>query len=193
MEWADILDKRSHTFAFDTATPPKDLLNQITDEIHNCVPVKQNEFYYSIEIFDYSDVDLRKKIYQTTRTNYHNYYRYNPQVLAPWLFVFKENMELTINDKPFQLRRNYTNMQVGMASMFIALSAVNKGLDVGFCQCVTDHNLLNKLIGNDVVLMLGVGYKSVKDNYYCLIDEIEKPIPSKTIPKPKKEEYIKWI
>lgn len=193
MNWLDILEKRSQTFVFDSVEPPKDLLIQITDEIHKHVPVKQNEFYYSIEIFDYSDADLRKKIYQTTKTNHSDYYRYNPQVLAPWLFVFKENMELTRNDKPFQLRRNYTNMQVGMASMFVALSAIDKGLDVGFCQCVTDHDSLNELIGHGVVLMVGVGYRSTKDSYYCLIDEIEKPIPSKSIDKPKKEDYIKWI
>lgn len=193
MNWLDILEKRSQTFVFDSVEPPKDLLIQITDEIHKYVPVKQNEFYYSIEIFDYSDADLRKRIYQTTKTNYSDHYRYNPQVLAPWLFVFKENMELTKNNKPFQLRRNYTNMQVGMASMFVALSAIDKGLDVGFCQCVTDHDLLNESIGHGAVLMVGVGYRSIKDSYFCLIDEIEKPIPPKSIDKPNKEDYIKWI
>lgn len=193
MEWLEILLKRSQTFIFDNVEPPKNLLEQIINEIHSHVPVKQNELYYSIEIFDYSNKELRKAIYQTTKTNYSDKYRYNPQVLAPWLVVFKENHNLVNKNIGYHVERNNANLQIGMAAMFIALSAIDKGLSAGFCQCVTDRDQLNKLIGEDVILLMGIGYESKEDNYYCLIDEIYKPRPKKYESKPNKEKYIKWI
>lgn len=189
MDWSEILNKRSQTFVFSNVIPDNSIIEEIINEIHDHVPVKQNEFYYSLEIFDNSNIMLRTNIYKTTWAGN----RYNPQVLAPWLFVFKENHNLVNKNKGYHVERNYANLQIGMVAMFIAMSAINKGLDVGFCQCIYDQEMLKNLIGDEVVLLVGLGYKSTKDTYYCVIDKTEKPVPGKNIVKPDLGQYTKWM
>lgn len=189
MEWSQVIKNRSQIFVFDKKVPNKKIIQEILDEVHMHVPVKQNNFYYSIEVFDNSNVELRKNIYKTTWAGK----RYNPQALAPWLLVFKENHTLVAENKNYHRERVDAYMQIGMSAMFISLSAAAKGLGAGFCQCLYDQDTLKNLIGDEVVLLLGLGYKSQEDNYFCPVEKIKKPVPSKNIPKIDKEKYMQWI
>lgn len=189
MEWQEVLKNRSQIFVFDKKIPDKTIIEEILNEVHMHVPVKQNNFYYSLEVFNNSDPELRKNIYKTTWAGK----RYNPQVLAPWLVVFKENHTLVNENKNYHRERIDANMQIGMSAMFIALSAAAKGLGAGFCQCLYEQDTLKELIGDEVVLLMGLGYKSKKDNYFCPIDQIVKPVPVKNIPKIDRENYLIWM
>jgi hypothetical protein len=185
MNWINILNNREHIFVFDEKKPNIELINSILNEMHLHMPVKQNKILFNVLVIDNTTDDIKKiKIYESTQTDYNDKFisRYNPQVLAPYLFLFfikKETEHL----------RDEALLQIGMASMFVNFSAINQKVDIGFCRCIKETEIIKNNY-NEVQLIIGLGYKSDKNEYFCPVDKKNKPIPKKVSIKCEPSEYI---
>jgi len=98
----------------------------------------------------------------------------NPQVLAPYLFVFSQrtlneaDINLNIEIKDPIKARNFSKNEIGLASMFTVFSATNLGLDTGFCACIRNGNQIGNRLGHNdpVLLYIGIGYSSKEKIYF---------------------------
>jgi hypothetical protein len=126
----------------------------------------------------------------------------NPQVLSPYLFVFSSR---TLNDNEIGWNRemqdhvkarNVSENEIGITSMFAALSASAKGLDTGFCACIRNGSEIARMLGHkneQVLLYLGVGYRDDNKKYYCPVIHDFKDIPNRDYDqKPSLEKYYKF-
>jgi hypothetical protein len=182
MNWKEILKKREHVFIFNDTKPDFFLIKNILTEMHEYMPVKQNKLLFEITVIDNTlDYDKKLKIYESTRTS-EDQYRYNPQVLAPYLFLFFIKEEAGI-------LRNEALMQIGMAAMFINFSAINQKIDIGYCRCINYTPFIQKNY-EGIQLIIGLGHKSSSNKYLCPIDNVMKTKPPKILKKCSQEEYI---
>ena len=99
-----------------------------------------------------ANTELRDAIFDpiTTVIESDGFKYFNPQVLAPYLFVFSPRLHINTDynkeyqDINSQHRRYFTYLEVGMASYVASQSAISKGLDYGFCGCIqqeVEHKL----------------------------------------------------
>lgn len=127
----------------------------------------------------------------------------NPQVLAPYLFVFSSR---TLDPKEIGLNRelhdhikarNVSENEIGLASMFTVLSATAKKLDTGFCACIRNGNEIAERLGHkneSVILYVGVGYSDPNSKYYCPSIHEHLDIPDSNFDKkPSLNRYYKFI
>ena len=187
MDWQDILKNKKQTFSWSDKVPPRSIIDKILDEVHNHCPSKQNAVPYKIEVLDWSDTPRRNQIFKNTWCDVDSPEdRRNPQVMAPYLFTF------SFRDSGDEGANSNSLMEIGLASMFVVMSAVNYGLDIGFCGCY--H-------GDDINLAIGVGYAGPNMGTYwnpILQQEIETPStePGNSTNdddiKPNKSDYIKF-
>lgn len=182
MEWKDILHNKRQTFLWADTIPDRSVINTILDELHRYCNSKQNEVPYRIEVLDWSDKDRRIEIFQDSWCGEDTIDdRRNPQLLAPYLFLFYRR---TVFDDPDE--QNYHHLEVGFASQFIAMSAVNHGLDVGFCAC--NHS-------DEILLSLGIGYGDTsrkKGKYLNPLTNKMSYLNESEPPKPDKDIYIQF-
>jgi len=187
MDWQQILKNKKQTFSWSDKIPDRKIIDQILDEVHNYCPSKQNAVPYKIEVLDWSDIPRRNQIFKDTWCDSNTPEdRRNPQVMAPYLFTF------SYRDSDDPGANSNSLMEIGLAAMFVVLSAVNYGLDYGFCGCY--H-------GNDMNLAIGIGYAGENMGTYwnpVLQQEMETPgiEPGNSTNdddnKPNKSEYIKF-
>ncbi len=118
-----------------------------------------------------------------------NYYNFNPQVLAPYLFIFYNKHEnkgdlLTPNIK---MEESDTQIKATQSSSMhaynIACLAAEKNISSSFCQDITLHTEYNDHridVNYDIVMCLGLGY----------------PLETKWNPKkrvvPEVEKVVEW-
>ena len=94
----------------------------------------------------------------------------NPQVLANTLFVFAKDRDVNMeartrkeNDLGIEEARNSEqgkkdeNRAIGVAAGYLTLTANLLGYESGCCQCF-DRDKVKSILGEDVFLLMGVGY-----------------------------------
>lgn len=206
MQWNDLIHNRTQTFIFEETQPDIGLIEQICEEVHARCPSKQNRVKYKLHILDWSDADLRMDLYAHTDRNPTdpNSCKYNPQVLAPYLFIWTDrDVEkkftrdgVTILNSEYSdshWAKRQAEMEIGICSMFTAFAAADKGLQSGFCKCMQAEKIEEKY-GINPILMMGIGYaKNNPTSYFCPILQKEMPVPSDAWnPKPEVDQYIQY-
>lgn len=173
MEWKDIIEKRKTNFTWADTPVPRSMIEEIIEEVYNHIPSKQGHMPYSIDVLDWFDEDLRKKIFEYSHRDGNKTIEQdlgNPQVLAPWLFIIhSRNISPNINDSEEILHtientdynREISNIEAGIVATYIMLACESRGLATGLCQCIRDRHLISAEMGRHgdrTILMLGVGY-----------------------------------
>jgi hypothetical protein len=205
MQWEDILKSKHQTFTFTDRVPDKSLIDKIVQEIHAKCPSKQNRVLYDLKILDWSDEELRLDLYKSTERdpNGRRAGEYNPQTLAPYLFVWSareikpmtnsygEDSNPEYKDPQWQF--SVTNMEIGICSMFTVLSAQAKGLSSGFCKCIQTPSIEEKY-GFTPLLFLGIGYSYdlPKKMFYCPVNKKNMEVPYGSEVKPEVDSYISY-
>jgi len=204
MQWEDILKSKHQTFVFSEQKVEKNLIDKIVEEIHTKCPSKQNRVLYNLKVLDWSNEELRLDFYRSTeRDPINRPGEYNPQVLAPYLFVWSvreiepmtnrrgEDSNPEFSDPMWQFV--VTNMEIGICSMFSVLSAQSKGLSSGFCKCIRPQSIEEKY-GFTPLLYLGIGYTYdlPKRMYYCPVNKKYMEVPYGSEIKPKVDSYISY-
>lgn len=69
MEWGEILNRRSTTFVWDDRVPPKELIDEILDEVHAHCPSKQRKVPYHIDVIDNYDPNVRPNAFFVLLSN----------------------------------------------------------------------------------------------------------------------------
>jgi len=185
--WDTIIKTRTQTFIFNDILPDRRIIDKILWEMHEHCPSKQRKAPYRIDVLDWSNQQLRRDIYAGTYTPDKDPDRFNSQTLAPYLLVFsKRNLteeEIGINDElnDWVHFHNVAWNEIGMASTFIALSALSKGIDSGFCACIRNAKEICKEFPNmeqkdGPLLYMGLGYRSNAKTYMCPIKGTEEEI-----------------
>jgi nitroreductase len=187
MDWQQILNNKKQTYCWTDQIPDRKIIEQILEEVHLKCPSKQNKVPYSIEVLDWSNKERRNQIFKDTWCDSNTPEdRRNPQVLAPYLFTF------TFRDTNDEDANSNAQLEIGLAAMFVVLSAANYGLNAGFCSCYQK---------NDINLMVGIGYAGENMGMYwnpVLQQEVETPgtEPGNSTNdddiKPNKSDYIKF-
>ena len=158
----------------------QDDLDLLITSVTQC-PSKQNVAHYRIHAI--TNRDIIEKIHDNTvgfTTSYEPYAaETNSQVLANLLMVFEEvnvdqtndtvahrsdetrmilNGELTPEAQAQLLRDRH--MAVGIASGYCNMTAALLGYNTGYCACF-DSQAIKEILGlnNEIILMLGIGYK----------------------------------
>ena len=185
--WDTIIKTRTQTFIFNDILPDRRIIDKILWEMHEHCPSKQRKAPYRIDVLDWSNQQLRRDIYAGTYTPDESPDRFNSQTLAPYLLVFsKRNLsveEIGLNDElnDWIHFHNVAWNEIGMASTFIALSALSKGIDSGFCACIRNAKEICKEFPNmeqkdGPLLYMGLGYRSNAKTYMCPIKGTEEEI-----------------
>ena len=180
MYWSQILENRKQTFVWKETVPDRSIIKSIIKEVHDFCPSKQKRVPYKIEVLDWSDIERRNNIFALTWCSENTVFdRRNPQVLAPYLIT------LAFRDTGSDEHNVNYQLELGMAAMFITLSAANYGLDTGYCGCY--H-------GEDFELAIGLGY-AAKDRSEYFNPILKKYVKAPGVPilseesKPEIEEY----
>ena len=116
-----------------------------------------------------------------------DYYDFNPQVLAPYLFIFYDAHETTAD--PLQPHIKMTEDDVlikasqssSMHALNIACLAAEKNISSSFCNDMATHTEYNDHRiddSHDIVMMLGLGYP-LENKWYPklrIVPEVEKVV-----------------
>ena len=204
MQWEDLLNSRQQSFVFKNKEPERTIIDKIVEEIHTKCPSKQNRVLYDLKVLDWSNEELRLDLYKSTDRDSKRPGHYNPQCLAPYLFVWsqRENLEPSLNKFGEDNNPEYsnpawklgvTNMEIGICSMFTVLSAQAKGLASGFCKCINADTIEEKY-GLNPLLFLGVGYgfELPPRMFWCPVNKKNMSIPYGNLTKPKVDSYVSY-
>ena len=203
MQWEDILKNKHQSFVFKKRQPDKSIIDKIVEEIHTKCPSKQNRVLYDLRILDWSNEELRLDFYKSTERDARRPGLYNPQCLAPYLFVWSQrDIESSTNrlgedSNPEYLNEEWllgvTNMEIGICSMFTVLSAQDKGLSSGFCKCIKPQFIEEKY-GFTPLLFLGVGYgfDLPPMMYWCPVNKRNVSVPYGSEIKPEVDSYVSY-
>ena len=198
MEWNQILKNKKQCSTWKDEVIDKSIIDSILTEVHEHCNSKQNRVPIQITVLDWTYPEKRDFILKYSQDLEHPSKHQNTQVLAPWIICF------SIRDVPslsWNMINRIGNIEVGLAAQMTVLSAVDKGLDIGFCKCFQAEtgNKWEKYLGFlPPDLIIGLGHyenKTHQRNYYTR-EEIKANIS--TIPgaehygKPSMEEYIKY-
>ena len=91
MDFNTVINNRKTNFTWTDQEVDKDKIKSIINNTLSKVPSKQKRMPYKIDVFDYSDKELRKEIFLHTKRDSKltdEQDSYNPQTLAPILLVF---------------------------------------------------------------------------------------------------------
>lgn len=181
MQWETVLYNRKQTFVWQNKVPAECLIDGLVNQLHNYCPSKQKKVPYEIEVHDWSNPELRNRIFANSWCNSDTPKdRRNPQLLAPYLFMFKKR-RLSSTDTAYEYN---AELEIGLAAMFLTLTAASLDLDTGFCGCLHDPNY---------VLGVGVGYAAPDRSLYWN-PVLEKMVRAPGIPleehKPNPSTYI---
>ena len=185
--WETIIKTRQQTFLFNEEVPDRRIIDKILWELHEFCPSKQRKTPYRIDVLDWTNDQLRRDVYAGTYTPDKNPDRLNSQTLAPYLLVFSKRdlteEEIGMNDElnDWVHFHNIAWNEIGMASMFVAMSALSNGIDHGFCACIRDAKEICKRFPNmeqkdGPLLYMGLGYRSTAKTYTCPIKGTTEPV-----------------
>lgn len=198
MEWNQILRNKKQCATWKDETIDKTIIDSILVEVHEHCNSKQNRVPIQITALDWSHPDKRNFIFNYTQDLDHPSKHQNTQVLAPWILVFSIRR---IKELENNVLMENGNLEIGLAAQMAVLSAVNKGLDIGFCKCLQSEkrkqweNYLGILSPD---LIIGLGHyenKTHQRNHHNGKDILAwiSTIPGEEHhEKPPMEEYIKY-
>lgn len=183
MNWEDLYKQRKQTFGFHRTPVGPEKIRQALEIMHEYIPSKNDIMPFCINYYDYSDPEFRKKLYLGTLTPDEEPLP-NPQSLAPEILVFSHRGVAAAGD---------SQIEIGIAAMFLAYQFTSMGIDYGYCRCF-DDKIVNPLIGYPVELLIGVGYSSGKTYYNTVIEQEQKtPIRKYPNKRPALDEYIRGL
>lgn len=188
--WNRNAQLRVNTYNWKQEVPKVEEINGILDDLHNYSPSKQKMVRYHIDVYRNDNDENRKKIYRAHAADTTETARHNPQVLAPWLLFFRPRDAATLKDD-FRLPDFY--MDLGIATSNIIYSAASRGLDTGISRCINYDDLIKEVIGYVPELVIGIGYRNNDRQYMCPHYNKIVNIPDYDVPKPKMDEYIKYV
>ena len=192
MQFDDILKKRKTIFSWDEKIPSKNDIDIIINSLHDFSPSKQAKCRYKLHVYKNDDEEKRLKIYQSTKADSWEDKpkgRFNPQVLAPWLFMFEERHIGDVEDGAKAIYRD-----IGIAAVHIGYKAIDLGMDIGYCACLRGDmaHHFSEVFDFTPELIIGVGYNSGKNEYWC--PYYKRPLSNHPPDiKPSKDEYIRYI
>lgn len=202
MNFDSIIENRKTNFSWSDQEVDKQLIKDIITKVIEHVPSKQNKFPYTIDVFDWSNPELRNDIFRhthrdTTETIYTD--PGNPQTLAPILLTFThrimsdEDIGRQVELKEKGYKSAIGDLEIGIVSTMLMLAFESVGLATGFCQCINEKDALGKKLNrNKVVLMMGVGYPSDAKTYLDPRINAQKKIPSYINVKPSVEKIVTY-
>lgn len=172
MEWANLIEKRHTTFAWDEdRVPTKDIIEEAIKEVLLHIPSKNQQFPYQVRMLRNNNPEIRKEIFTICHRNKDLEAQDdpgNPQVLAPWLLGFnarwcadtevryEKNSDrgkvngfgkgnLRTND-PHGHQAQTENIEIGLFSAYIMLALANRGIQSGMCQNVcNDYETMTQI------------------------------------------------
>ena len=192
---------RRNTYVWQDKVPSKELIDKLLKDLIKYTPSKQNLFRYTLVVAD-NHTNLENKLLRYIGTITPSNGRYNPQVLAPWLFTYypreiKETRSTKEMDKDWNegyANRESQALDVGLSCQTLVTLATLHGLQTGFCRCFHGtQKKIWKLDSKMPMVTVGVGYASDEKEYRCpVLDEL-KPLPEEWNPKPMEQEFIKRV
>lgn len=159
--WIEILESKKQTTSWSDRPVDKEMIDGILYEIHQHCNSKQNRVPFEMIVMDWSHPEYRNILFEHAQDANNDHY--NTQALAPYVFVF------FLKDRPGLSHHEVVmtgSLEIGLTAQMAALSAVSKGLSVGFCKCFDDDNRekFQKMFSRETpVLILGLGYYEDKD------------------------------
>jgi nitroreductase len=191
MEFEQALYNRRNISSWADQVPTEQQIDKILQILHDYSPSKQSVIRYKLDVIRNNNKDAKLEIYKGCRCSLFEDEpngRYNPQVLAPWLFSFSPRLE---NDQQ-KPKKPDTWLDIGIAVATVSYAASSLGLDTGLCRCMVYEERVINVLGYRPTQFIGIGYRADKDTYYCPVYESEKPNVQKD-PKPEMSEYIKYV
>lgn len=177
MKWLSLCKQRTNCFGFSREAAGKEKIKQALDALHKFMPSQNEKMPFQIDYHDFSDLDFRRKIFDMTWTPEDAGKSLpNPQTLAPELLILSP-------------RNTESELETGMAAMFLAYQLTEMGLSYGFCACF-EKDELHAFYGKQVRLLIGVGYSS-GDTYINPFTEQVCKTPNRKYKgrRPKQHEY----
>ena len=159
--WIEILESKKQTTSWSDRPVDKEMIDGILYEIHQHCNSKQNRVPFEMIVMDWSHPEYRNILFEHAQDANNDHY--NTQALAPYVFVF------FLKDRPGLSHHEVVmtgSLEIGLTAQMAALSAVSKGLSVGFCKCFDDDHRekFQKMFSRETpVLILGLGYYEDKD------------------------------
>jgi hypothetical protein len=202
MDFNSIIKTRKTNFSWSDQEVSKQLITDIITNVISCVPSKQNKFPYTIDVFDWSDPELRNNIFFHTHRDVNesvNTDPGNPQTLAPILLAFTHRImsdtdigsQVELNEEGYKSKIG--DLEIGIVSTMLMLAFEDAGLSTGFCQCINEKDVLGKKLNrNKVVLMIGVGYPGDAATYLDPRINAQKKIPAYSNTKPSIENIVTY-
>ena len=192
---------RRNTYVWQDKVPSKDLIDKLIKDLIKYSPSKQNLFRYTLVVADnHTNLEMRLLRYIGTITPGHG--RYNPQVLAPWLFTYyprqiKETRSIRERNKDWDegyANRESQALDIGLSCQTLVTLATLHGLQTGFCRCFHGtQEKVWKLDRKSPIVTVGVGYASDEKEYRCPVLDDLKPLPEEWNPKPMEQEFVKRV
>jgi hypothetical protein len=202
MNFDSIIENRKTNFSWSNQEVDKKLITNTITKVINCVPSKQNKFPYTIDVFDWSDPNLRNDMFFHTHRDVTESVTTdpgNPQTLAPILLTFthrimtNEDIGSQVELKEEGYKSTISELEIGIVSTMLMLAFEDAGLSTGFCQCINEKDVLGKKLNRDrVVLMMGVGYPSNSTTYFDPRINAQKKIPAYSNKKPPIEKIVTY-
>lgn len=174
-KWIDIISSRSTTFSWTDELIPKEVIQEVCEEVHKYCPSKNRKIPYIVEVIRNTDYQQRKDLHIGCHRNTDfgiDEDKGNPQVLAPTLLVFSkrdveeaETRYQTIEKRVEDGIANTDNIEIGMAALSFLYGLTSRGWDTGLCQCVRSRSGTARLLGTNgsTDLLIGVGRRNTID------------------------------
>lgn len=177
MKWHSLCKQRTNCFGFSREEAGKEKIIQAIDALHKYMPSQNEKMPFQIDYINFNNKSLRQKIFDLTWTPEEaGNTQPNPQTLAPELLILSTRIE-------------QTELELGMAAMFLAYQLTSMGLSYGFCACF-DKQEIESLLNKPVRLIIGVGYSSGDTYINPFTNEICKtPFRRYKKSRPKQHEY----
>lgn len=194
--WTQMLEAKKQCATWSDKKVDKEYIDSILDDIHKHCNSKQNKVPYEIKVMDWSNPELRDLLFrhardeETPEGKIHTHY--NTQVLAPYVLLFFERDDETYE---VDVLHKIVNLEIGLSLQIAALSAVSKGLSIGFCKCFNekDRNEFCKKfnVDNSPNVVLGIGYYKESDTQINPYTNIEYTASISTSDRDKEQWHIK--
>ena len=208
MTLIDIMKNRETTFTWSDQKVDKQEVVDIIQQVVENAPSKQNRRVVRVDIFDWSNKQLREELFAWTHRDDEltiEEDQGNPQMLAPIVLVFSprdvtgekfgfEDNGFADNDDGF---KKNTHLEAGILSASIVYALESAGYNTGYCKCWPGGGIhvegLNLLEGErtaiehiknllelpwEPILFIGVGHKSDSKEYYDPRVNKNRPIPT---------------
>ena len=163
-------------------------------------PSKNNEYPFNVKLLGPEATDIKQSLYDLTlcyRSDNSTFY--NPQILAPYVFLFLSKTDLD-ETSPELLKKEYRKSysQSGIASAGLAITAKSMGLDTGYVGAIDNYQSVTHPTVAEwqarIIFAIGVGYArtDVPDKRYRTVPS-QGPETTVRAGKETKIHYSTWL